>query len=156
MKKIILAVASTLIVGSAFAQTTVAPTTTPATSGMAVRPMKVSSDKSAMAVDKHIKSLHDRLKITPAEEAQWTPVAQAMRDNALGLDTLVDKREMGGMSAVDDLNAYGDIAQAHADGVKKLSAAFTPLYNAMPDDQKKLADSVFSKHAHTMKKTASS
>jgi protein CpxP len=77
-----------------------------------------------------------------------------MRDNAKDLDAAIDKREanIGAATAIDDLNAYADIAQAHADAVKKLSAAFSPLYAAMSDDQKKVADEVFAQRAHDGKK----
>jgi hypothetical protein len=47
------------------------------------------------------------------------------------------------MSAVDDLNRYQKFSQAHVDGLKNLIASFSTLYAAMPDAQKKLADSVF-------------
>jgi hypothetical protein len=46
------------------------------------------------------------------------------------------------------LNAYADIAQAHANGVKKLAGAFSGLYSVMSDDQKKQADEVFSHRGH--------
>jgi hypothetical protein len=77
-----------------------------------------------------------------------------MRDSAVELDKAIDKREsiVDSAPAIDNLNAYGDIVQAHADGVKKLAAAFSPLYASMPDDQKKLADDVFAHRMHKDKK----
>jgi uncharacterized membrane-anchored protein len=98
-----------------------------------------------MRVDKHIKELHAKLKITADEETQWDAVAKVMHENATQLDEVIDKRKanISTATAVDDLNAYADIAQAHADGVRKLSEAFSPLYASMPDDQKKVADGVF-------------
>jgi len=44
---------------------------------------------------------------------------------------------------VDDLQSYAAIADAHADGLKKLIPAFQALYTAMSDDQKKTADMLF-------------
>ena len=100
--------------------------------------------------EEHIKSLHAKLKITSGEETLWLAVAGTMRDSATQIDLIMDRRQSAGgaATAIDDLNAYADIAQAHADSVKKLSAAFAPLYNAMPEEQKKLADSVFTQHGH--------
>ncbi|MFZ6849404.1 Spy/CpxP family protein refolding chaperone [Undibacterium sp. RuRC25W] len=100
--------------------------------------------------EKHIKELHAKLKITAAEENLWSAVAQAMRDSVAEIDKAVDKRAsmMHGASAVEELSAYADIAQAHADSVKKLSIAFVPLYKAMPDAQKKVADEVFMQRDH--------
>jgi hypothetical protein len=110
--------------------------------------------KRDVALEKHIAGLHAKLKITPAEESQWVAVAQAMRDSKKELDTAIDKRQaiVTSGTAIDDLNAYGDIAQAHADSVKKLSTVFSPLYASMPDDQKRVADAVFAQGAHQAKK----
>jgi hypothetical protein len=97
-------------------------------------------------VEQRITSLHASLKITPDEEANWTAVAQAMRDNAAAWDKLAAERTAAAaqpMTAIDDLNAYQKFAQAHVDGLKNLTAAFDTLYNSMPDPQKKIADQVF-------------
>ncbi len=137
MKTIIAVLASTFLISGAFAQS-------PAPSANA------SDAKRDMRVEKHIKDLHAKLKITPAEETQWAAVAQTMRDSAKELEMAIDKREatISTATAIDNLNAYGDIAQAHTDSVKKLSAAFAPLYASMPDDQKMLADEVFAQRPH--------
>lgn len=99
-------------------------------------------------VEERINSLHQQLHITAAQETQWSAVAQAMRDNAKAIRDLVkDRRAKGGtMNAVDDLRSYEAIADAHADGLKKLIPAFEALYSSMSDDQKKIADTLF-RHA---------
>jgi len=99
----------------------------------------------AASVEARIKRLHDRLKITAAETDLWNQVAQVMRDNARDLDTLIRSRDHDArtMSAVDNLRNYQKIADAHADGLKKLVTAFGALYDAMPDSQKATADAVF-------------
>jgi periplasmic protein CpxP/Spy len=137
MKTIFALLTSIFLISTAFAQ----PSDTSASTADASHDMKV---------EKHIKELHAKLKITPAEETQWAAVAQTMRDSANELDMAIDKREatINTATAIDNLNAYGDIAQAHTDSVKKLSAAFTPLYASMPDDQKMLADEVFAQRIH--------
>jgi len=151
MKKIIVVAASALFMTGAFAQASApAATGTPPSA-----PMKHSMTNAG--VESHIKDLHSKLKITSAEEDQWNKVAQVMRDNAAQMTDLMSKREANQytMTAVDDLNSYGDIAQAHADGVKKLSAVFEPLYSSMPDAQKKTADAVFHPRQHRAKATKS-
>jgi periplasmic protein CpxP/Spy len=147
-------VASTFFIGSAYAQSVaLSDTASPATSSHAM--MKSDANHSA-EVEKHIKNLHAKLKITPAEESQWDTVAQTMRDSAAELDGAVSKRDAIGdrATALEDLNAYGEIAQVHADNVKKLSTAFAALYDAMPDNQKKVADEVFTQNGHEGKKVA--
>ena len=93
-----------------------------------------------------IKHLHDQLEITPGEEAKWNAVSRVMLDNATAVDSAIKNRTRvtKGMTAVDDLKSYEAIVTAHADGIKKLSMAFAPLYAAMPADQQKHADAVFS------------
>jgi len=139
----------------AYAQSPQAMDGAPTHEKSASSPMNSDADRS-MRVDKHITDLRAQLKITPAEQTQWDAVAQTMRDNANNLDKAMDKREDANGSAIDDLNAYGEVVQAHADGIKKLSAVFSTLYTAMSADQKKIADEVFAQRAHEGKKPIAS
>jgi protein CpxP len=97
-------------------------------------------------VEQRISTLHTALKITPDEDAKWNAVAQAMRENASNWDKLAAESRTSppqSMSAMDDLMMYQKFAQAHVDGLKNLIASFSTLYSAMPDAQKKTADTVF-------------
>jgi periplasmic protein CpxP/Spy len=156
MKAIAAVLVSTIVFGAAVAGTpdpSGSPAASTSSSGSAVQN---SDAKRDAAVEKHIKDLHDSLKITPIEEAQWEAVAGTMRANAKDMDKAIDKRAANSASAtaIDDLNAYADIAQAHANGVKKLASAFSGLYSAMSDDQKKQADEVFGHRGHQAGKIA--
>ncbi len=129
----------------AFAQapTTQAPARTAAAS--------TATSSQPETVEQRIASLHRELKITPDEETGWNAVAQAMRDNAAAMQKLIEAKYADNaqpMTALDDLDSYSKFAQAHADGVKNLTASFTTLYNSMPDAQKKIADQVFSGSRH--------
>jgi periplasmic protein CpxP/Spy len=92
-----------------------------------------------------IKDLHAKLKITSAQEDQWAKIAQEMRDDAKSMDALTQKRAANTktMTAVEDLKSYGEIAEAHANGIKKFTPLFETLYASMSDAQKKEADAVF-------------
>jgi periplasmic protein CpxP/Spy len=91
-----------------------------------------------------IKGLHDRLKITPAQETQWNAVAQAMRDSEQSVRQAIEQRQRASaLTAIDDLKAYQAISEAHAQGVQKLIPPFQALYAAMSDEQKKNADAYF-------------
>lgn len=106
-------------------------------------------------VEARIADLHDKLHITDAQTADWNAVAQTMRDNAREIEALVKEKRQNEktMTAIDDMHAYEQIAQAHADGVKKLSAAFETFYASMSDEQKKVADEVFREHKrHSMRR----
>jgi hypothetical protein len=97
-------------------------------------------------VEQRITALHAALKITPEQESKWNSVAQAMRENASAMDKLIASSRTTppqNLSAVEDLKTYQKFAQAHVDGLKNLISSFSTLYDAMPDPQKKIADTVF-------------
>jgi protein CpxP len=148
-------IALLLLVSCAYAQAQAPSANAPPPSKLSPPAMAKADANRDAKVEQHIKDLHAKLKITPAEEAQWYAVATTMRENATELDKVIDKREASiqTATAVDDLTAYGDIAQAHADAVKRLSSAFSPLYASMPDEQKRLADEVFAHRQHKSGKT---
>jgi periplasmic protein CpxP/Spy len=105
-------------------------------------------------VEARIKELHTKLKITPEQEDLWNNVTQVMRDNAKTMEALIKARseKASTMTAIDDLKSYGEIAEAHADGIRKFIPAFEPLYASMSDAQKKAADTLFRHHGHTKSK----
>jgi hypothetical protein len=97
-------------------------------------------------VEQRIATLHTALKITPDEDTKWNAVAQAMRENAANMDKIMAEGRTAPpqtMSAVDDLKMYQKSAEAHVEGLKNLISSFSTLYSAMPDAQKKTADTVF-------------
>src|SRR5215470_6836177 len=76
-------------------------------------PARQTAGKTS-AVDRaeaRIKELHEKLRITPAQEDQWKNVADVMRDNAQRLDDLVRTRtdQAQTMTAVQDVQTYGEI-----------------------------------------------
>ena len=118
-------------------------------------PTRVMTVAAHNHVETRIDNLHVRLQITAAQEELWQKVAQVMRDNAGAMDSLRQARtsNANNMSAVDDLKSYGQIADAHADGIRKLTPAFLALYDSMSDVQKKNADLIFrTGHHHSAKK----
>jgi hypothetical protein len=89
---------------------------------------------------------------TSPQEAQWKVVADVMRGNGKVMDQLTQQRvdRSREMNAVGDLKSYAVIADAHADGLRKLILAFSALYASMSDEQKKQADTLF-KHGDSGK-----
>jgi protein CpxP len=107
---------------------------------------KEATSANAETVEQRITKLHADLKISPAEEAKWNEVAQAMRENASKMEKLgAEKRTQSPQekTAIEDLKTYREFAQAHVDGLKNLISAFDSLYSVMPADQQKNADAVF-------------
>jgi hypothetical protein len=99
-------------------------------------------------LEKHIAHLHNALKVSAAQEEQWKPVAQTMRDNETAIHSLIAQKQamMATQSAVDDLNSYAEIVAAHAEASKKLATVFAGFYASLSDDQKKTADEFFREH----------
>ena len=96
-------------------------------------------------IEGRIKELQTNLKITPAQEPQWRAVADTMRDNARSMEQAAKAREgaLKTMTVMDDLRSYEGLATTHADGLRKLVAAFGPLYDSMTPEQKRVADQEF-------------
>jgi periplasmic protein CpxP/Spy len=140
---------------AAFAQSSAAPAAMPqgasppaaASSPMAGHPVVGKNAEERVA--RRINELHAQLRITPAEQQQWEQFAQVMRANAREMDQTFMQRaeQFPSMNAVQNMQSYEQIAEAHAQHVQKLVTAFENLYNAMPDQQKQLADQVFRTNA---------
>ena len=116
--------------------------------------LAVEKDIHQDRTELRIKDMHAKLKITSAQEEQWSKVAAAMNDNAKVMDALTEARfsHMKDMTAIDDLKSYGEITDAHAEGIKRLTPVFATLYESMSAAQKKEADTLFRhvdrKHGH--------
>jgi LTXXQ motif family protein len=105
-----------------------------------------SAQRAAEArVETRIKQLHSQLHITAAQAAAWTEFAAVMRENARAIDEAADKRvaALPTMNAVQDLQSYEALAEAHVERLQKLIPAFVALYDGMSPAQKEIADSVF-------------
>ena len=130
-----LAVAA-LFIGQAAAQTSPA-----APAGMSLFKSTPKSLGTA-AIERRIAELHSKLAITPQQQQPFDAFAQVMRDNSDHMETLVTKGMEGGSTAdaVGQLQMYTVMAQAHAENMQRLTAAFSTLYNALSPDQKHRAD----------------
>jgi hypothetical protein len=121
--------------------TVVAPASSPAAAP--AKPVVRQSQEST--VEQQIADLHAKLKITPAQQAQWEPFAQAMRDNAVAIDQAFQGRvkALPTMTAADNVKSYAQLSAEHAKEMQKLVPAFQALYDTMSDSQKVVADQVF-------------
>ncbi|MBR8222822.1 Spy/CpxP family protein refolding chaperone [Burkholderia ambifaria] len=151
MKKISLTLAMLAVAAGAFAQTPPQPQT-PASTTVAAASAPSAEQRAARRearIEQRIKYLHDQLKITSAQESQWKTFADTMRENGETMGHLYRARmENRNVSAVDDMKQYAELAQANADGAKKLADAFAPLYQSFPAEQKALADTTFRSWLH--------
>ena len=91
-------------------------------------------------LDLRIKDLHARLKITPAQEPQWTAFTNVMRANATRMGEMYQSGNPQTMTAMDTLRHYAKIAQAHSEEITNLVAPFKALYDSMTPGQQKIAD----------------
>ena len=134
-----------LLLAAPVAPNATAAQTTPVANATPAKP----AGPRSVAVERRINDLHARLKITPAEQKPFDDFAQVMRDNERRMADLMQSREatIKTGSAVDQMHTYSDMAQAHAEDVQHLTAAFSTLYDALSPDQKKLADESFRQFA---------
>jgi hypothetical protein len=140
-----------------FAQSPADATQTPLESSesptaKAPMPMGRAGMMSPERVEARIKELRDKLKITEAQAAAWDKVAATMRDNANRIHALVQARhDKSGRTAIEDLESYKKIANAHAEGLDRFIPVFQALYDSMSPEQKKNADTVFSNYEGSMR-----
>lgn len=109
------------------------------------RSTETHAQKHEDAVERRISELHAKLKITDAQSKPWDAFAQTMRDNAQKADQSFRDRaqKLSTMNADDAMKSYADIAQMHADNMKKMSAAMSDLYAVLSPDQKQIADAMY-------------
>ncbi|REE19183.1 LTXXQ motif family protein [Paraburkholderia sp. BL6669N2] len=141
MKKALVMLATAVAMSGAFAQTSAPASASAPVSAASAPAGKAGHERN---VEDRIAYLHSQLKITSAQESQWNAFADVMRGNGQTMGQLFQQRRAAtNLSALDDMKQYATIAQAHADGMKKLVDAFDPLYNSFSPEQKKLADVTF-------------
>jgi hypothetical protein len=92
-------------------------------------------------VEANIAMLRQKLQITPAQEAQFSAVANVMRENARAGASA--PRQPANATAVDDLRAEIQYDEVELAGLKRLLPALEALYSTMSPGQKKTADAVF-------------
>ena len=114
----------------------------------AASPRKGKAKHSAEWVDTRISELHGQLMITPAQEPVWENLAQVMRDNAKKMKDLYERwnQNAGAMNALESLKMQTEMSEEHLQSHRRFLAPFEALYNTMSDEQKKIADSVFTRH----------
>jgi hypothetical protein len=134
--------------GTGSAQVMVAQAAAPAATRPVSGPARATKVSRADRVEARIAMLHAKLVITSAQEELWKDVTQVMRENAHTMEALSMARAARArtMTAVDDLNSYSEIAEAHAAGLKKFVPVFQTLYASMSDAQKAQADTLFRGH----------
>ena len=93
-------------------------------------------------VEANIASLRQKLQITPAQEAQFSAVANVMRDNARA-GASAPHQPPANATAVDDLRAEIQYDEVELAGLKRLLPALEALYSTLSPAQKKTADAVF-------------
>ena len=99
-------------------------------------------------VEGRIAYLKAELKITPAQEAQFDKVAQAMRTNATERQKSFEamRGQNQTHSAVDRLETGVKLSQERMRAQERYLTAFKPLYDSLSTAQKQTADSLLAPH----------
>lgn len=98
----------------------------------------------ALAVESRITDLHDKLRITAAQEPRFKAYADVLRANSEAMEKLFEARaKETDNSAPARLRWYAQLTSAHAESVGKLVSVFDALYQVLSPTQKKAADAYF-------------
>jgi hypothetical protein len=93
-------------------------------------------------VETSIASLHQRLQITPAQEAPFSAVANVLRANARA-EATAPQPPPANTSAVDELRAEIHYDEIELAGLKRLLPALEALYASLSPAQRQAADATF-------------
>ena len=104
--------------------------------------MGAQSGMMSAEVEGRIAALKTELKITDAQTPQWDRFADALRVTAKSMNGMFEQMTPSGMSATlpARLDCHEKMLTAHLNSLKTLKDAVEPLYAALSDDQKKIAD----------------
>src|SRR6516225_2602315 len=95
-------------------------------------------------VEIRISDLHEKLRITPAQEPQFKAYADVMRSNAQAMQALLQQEVQDAeATAVNVLRSYERLTATHAEAMTKLVPIFETLYISLSEEQKKVADKIF-------------
>jgi len=103
-------------------------------------------------VEGQIAFLKAELKITDAQMPQWNAFAAALRGSAARLQQAISgaTNAPGPVTAPELMQRRVKLLTAELDAVQTVLAAATPLYAALSDEQKKLADALLAERMMTM------
>ena len=93
-------------------------------------------------IEANITSLRQRLQITPAQEAPFNAVANALRTNSRA-EATAPHQPPANASAVDELRAEIQYDEIELAGLKKLLPALEALYASLSPAQRQAADMAF-------------
>jgi hypothetical protein len=93
-------------------------------------------------VEANIASLHQRLQITPAQEAPFGAFANVLRGNARA-EASASHQPPANASAVDELRAEIQYDEVELAGLKRLLPVLEALYASLSPAQRQAADAAF-------------
>ena len=93
-------------------------------------------------IEANIASLHQRLQITPAQEPQFSALANVMRQNARA-EAGAPQAPPPNASAVDYLRAEIQYDEMELAGLKRFLPALEALYATLSPTQKQAANAIF-------------
>jgi LTXXQ motif family protein len=93
-------------------------------------------------VEANIASLHQRLQITPAQEAPFSALANVMRQNARAEES-APQAPPANASAVDYLRAEIQYQEIELAGLKRFLPALEALYATLSPTQRQTANAMF-------------
>ena len=97
-----------------------------------------------------LQEAHDRLGITPAQQAQWDTMVATLRDNARSMQAspAVQAMRSGQLNATQSVRAAADAARLRADAMQRMVPAVEGLYSVLSPEQRQVADREIQRMMH--------
>ncbi|BBF87539.1 hypothetical protein DLM_3960 [Aquitalea magnusonii] len=104
--------------------------------GMAAHMWQMDPAKRQAMMEQHLRMLHDRLKIQPAQEAAWKSYVDALKPGAMPAMPAVKPDA----TLPEQLDGRIKMMQQHLDMMQQHAAATKALYQKLSPEQQKLFD----------------
>jgi hypothetical protein len=116
-------------------------------------PMDSLGLKSPFAhIEGQIAFYRAELRITDAQAPLWNSFADVLRSNAKTMQDIVARAAPGSApgTIIEQIDRRSSLLAVQLDALKTMAAAGKPLYAALSDEQKKLADELLAEHFRRM------
>lgn len=99
------------------------------------------ADHMAKHIEGRLAFLKTELKIADAQSGAWEAFANAVRENAKAMKAVHPAAsDAAATNLPDRIERHEKALAAHLEALRRLKSAIGPLYTALTDEQKKLAD----------------
>ena len=101
---------------------------------------------SPAEVDAQLRSLHDQLGLSPAQERQWSILSRQLQDTSRKMHDMESQQSASNMDAVQAMRAHETMMHARMDAMQTIMPPAEKLYSEMTPQQRHTWNNVMLSH----------